>query len=146
MRRRTLTVTAVTAVLVSGCAMAEVSAASQSPLRAQARQPVSAESNALAKRPDRADWEETRRLRGCGTSDLHRTAPHRPFQGTRRVSGSERALHHPPARAWPVPTGGEIPVRQPPRLGERTAGRELDALTPVRRHGTVDPRVRPTLG
>lgn len=77
MRRRTLTVTAVTAVLVSGCAMAEVSAASQSPLRAQARQPVSAESNALAKRPDRADWEEIKaaaRMRHIGLAP-HRTAP-----------------------------------------------------------------------
>ena len=96
MRRRTLIATTVTAVLLSGSAMAGVSAASQSPPRVRAPgQPASVGSDALAKWPDHADWVEIKaaaRMRHIGLAP-HRTARFRAFAGYLGVS--ELSTIHP---------------------------------------------------
>lgn len=78
---RTVTVTAVTAVLVGGSATAAVSQVRPSQRSVQTRGPVG--SAARPARPDKADWEKIRaaaQLRRIGLA-RHRTAHFRAFAG-----------------------------------------------------------------
>jgi hypothetical protein len=80
MRTRTLTVTAITAVLISGFGTAGVGRASPSPRNGHG---VSATSASRPSRPDQADWEKIKaaaRMRNVGLAP-HRTAHFRAFAG-----------------------------------------------------------------